>query len=81
MAVGLVVLAAAGALEIAHAQGKTFAMKISLPTINDPGYPRNFAAALQKDSAAGSSPRPIPQANSARFRGRSRQPSSAPSNA
>lgn len=46
------VLATATTPEIAHAQNKTFVMKISLPTINDPSYvfARNFAATLAKDS-------------------------------
>lgn len=50
--VGLMVWATATAPEIAHAQDKTFVMKISLPTINDPSYQfaKNFAATVEKNS-------------------------------
>jgi TRAP-type transport system periplasmic protein len=50
--VWFIVLAAVTASEIAHAQNKTFVMKISLPTINDPTYvfAKNLAATLEKDS-------------------------------
>jgi TRAP-type C4-dicarboxylate transport system substrate-binding protein len=46
------VWATATAPEIAHAQDKTFVMKISLPTINDPSYQfaKNFAATVEKNS-------------------------------
>jgi TRAP-type C4-dicarboxylate transport system substrate-binding protein len=50
--VGLIVWATATTAEIAHAQDKTFVMKISLPTINDPShqFAKNFAVTLEKDS-------------------------------
>jgi len=40
------------ALDTAHAQAKTYTMKITLPTLNDPSYmfAKNYAAALEKDS-------------------------------
>ena len=62
VAAGLVVLAATGAPKVAHAQDKTFPMKISLPTINDPSYrfARNFAAALEKDSGGRIKPEVYP---------------------
>jgi TRAP-type transport system periplasmic protein len=48
----LVALASTPALGPALAQEKTYAMKISLPTLNDPSYvfAKNYAAALEKDS-------------------------------
>jgi TRAP-type transport system periplasmic protein len=48
--VGLAVWAIAP--EIAQAQDKSFVMKISLPTINDPShqFAKNFAATIEKDS-------------------------------
>jgi TRAP-type C4-dicarboxylate transport system substrate-binding protein len=50
--VGLAVWATATTAEITHAQGNTFVMKISLPTINDPShqFAKNFAASIEKDS-------------------------------
>jgi len=57
---GLRAVAAAGVLVLplllaagaARAQDKTYVMKISLPTLNDPSYffAKNYAAALEKDS-------------------------------
>ena len=43
----------------ASAQGKTYTMKISLPTLNDPShvFAKNYAAALEKNPAAASSRR------------------------
>jgi TRAP-type transport system periplasmic protein len=40
------------ALDTAHAQAKTYTMKITLPTLNDPSYmfAKNYAATLEKDS-------------------------------
>lgn len=60
--VGLIVLAAATASEIAQAQNKAFVMKISLPTINDPSYQfaKNFAATLEKDSGGRIKPEVYP---------------------
>jgi len=59
--VGATAAAAAGVLAAAallsagtvSAQDKTYTMKISLPTLNDPSYvfAKNYAAALEKDSA------------------------------
>src|SRR6202049_2368707 len=48
-AIALSLVLAAGA---ARAQDKTYTMKISLPTLNDPSYffAKNYAAALEKDS-------------------------------
>jgi TRAP-type transport system periplasmic protein len=44
------------------AQGKTYTMKISLPTINDPSYvfAKNYAAALEKDSGGRIKPQIFP---------------------
>src|SRR5580698_6807611 len=51
--------AAAGAIVLssmltlgAHAQDKTYTMKFTLPTLNDPSYffAKNYAAAIEKDS-------------------------------
>jgi TRAP-type transport system periplasmic protein len=49
---GTVVLALTLALGTASAQEKTYTMKISLPTMNDPSYfyAKAYAAALEKDS-------------------------------
>ena len=50
------IVAAAGAIALtlgtASAQDKTYTMKITLPTLNDPSYffAKNYAAALEKDS-------------------------------
>src|ERR1700680_1794663 len=48
-AIALSLVLAAGA---ARAQDKTYTMKISLPTLNDPSYffAKNYAAAIEKDS-------------------------------
>src|ERR1700749_4173530 len=48
-AIALSLVLAAGA---ARAQDKTYTMKITLPTLNDPSYffAKNYAAALEKDS-------------------------------
>jgi TRAP-type C4-dicarboxylate transport system substrate-binding protein len=45
-------LAATLAIQPAHAQGKTYVMKISLPTLNDSvhQYAKNLAAAVEKES-------------------------------
>jgi TRAP-type C4-dicarboxylate transport system substrate-binding protein len=49
---GAIVLASMPALDAALAQDKTFTMKITLPTLNDPSYffAKNYAAAIEKDS-------------------------------
>jgi len=46
----------------ASAQGKTYTMKITLPTINDPSYiyAKNYAAALEKDSGGRIKPQIFP---------------------
>ena len=46
----------------AFAQGKTYTMKISLPTLNDPSYffAKNYAAALEKDSGGRIKPQIFP---------------------
>ena len=46
----------------ASAQGKTYTMKISLPTLNDPSYvfAKNYAAALEKDSGGRIKPQIFP---------------------
>ena len=46
----------------ASAQGKTYTMKISLPTLNDPSYvfAKNYAAALEKDSGGRIKPQVFP---------------------
>ena len=46
----------------ASAQNKTYTMKISLPTINDPSYvfAKNYAAALEKDSGGRIKPQIFP---------------------
>jgi TRAP-type C4-dicarboxylate transport system substrate-binding protein len=52
-AAGGIVVALALTLGAALAQDKTYTMKITLPTLNDPSYvfAKNYAAALEKDSA------------------------------
>jgi TRAP-type transport system periplasmic protein len=47
-----ILLASALTLGAAQAQEKTYTMKMSLPTLNDPSYvfAKNYAAALEKDS-------------------------------
>lgn len=49
-------------LGAASAQGKTYAMKISLPTMNDPSYfyAKAYAAALEKDSGGRIKPQIFP---------------------
>ena len=49
---GAAALAVTLSLGAASAQDKTYTMKISLPTLNDPSYffAKNYAAALEKDS-------------------------------
>src|SRR5579863_5526750 len=49
---GTVVFALTLPLGAASAQDKTYTMKITLPTLNDPSYfyAKNYAAALEKDS-------------------------------
>jgi TRAP-type C4-dicarboxylate transport system substrate-binding protein len=51
-AVGTAALALTLSLGAASAQDKTYTMKISLPTLNDPSYffAKSYAAALEKDS-------------------------------
>jgi len=46
----------------ASAQSKTYTMKISLPTLNDPSYvfAKNYAAALEKDSGGRIKPQVFP---------------------
>jgi TRAP-type transport system periplasmic protein len=46
----------------ASAQGKTYTMKITLPTINDPSYiyAKNYAAAIEKDSGGRIKPQVFP---------------------
>ncbi|MFZ2066807.1 MAG: TRAP transporter substrate-binding protein [Xanthobacteraceae bacterium] len=46
----------------ASAQGKTYTMKITLPTLNDPSYvyAKNYAAALEKDSGGRIKPQIFP---------------------
>jgi len=58
----LIVFAAAATSEITHAQNKTFVMKISLPTINDPTYifAKNFAATIEEDSGGRIKPEVYP---------------------
>jgi TRAP-type transport system periplasmic protein len=49
-------------LGTALAQGKTYAMKISLPTLNDPSYffAKDYAAAIEKDSGGRIKPQIFP---------------------
>src|SRR6202167_1783667 len=51
-AAGATVLSSARGFHAARAQDKTYVMKITLPTLNDPSYvfAKNYAAALEKDS-------------------------------
>jgi TRAP-type C4-dicarboxylate transport system substrate-binding protein len=51
-AAGTIILFSALALGAALAQDKTYVMKITLPTLNDPSFffAKNYAAALEKDS-------------------------------
>jgi TRAP-type transport system periplasmic protein len=52
LAAGAIVLSSMLASGTALAQDKTYAMKITLPTLNDPSYvfAKNYAAALERDS-------------------------------
>src|ERR1700688_1545364 len=49
---GTIALSLTLTLSAALAQDKTFTMKITLPTLNDPSYffAKNYAAAIEKDS-------------------------------
>jgi len=60
--IGLVLWATAAMVESARAQDKTFVMKISLPTINDPSHQlaKNIAAAVEKDSGGRIKPEVYP---------------------
>jgi TRAP-type transport system periplasmic protein len=51
-AAGAIVLSSMLALNATHAQDKTYTMKMTLPTLNDPSYffAKTYAAALEKDS-------------------------------
>jgi TRAP-type C4-dicarboxylate transport system substrate-binding protein len=51
-AASTIVLSLTLALSAARAQDKTYSMKITLPTLNDPSYffAKNYAAAVEKDS-------------------------------
>jgi TRAP-type C4-dicarboxylate transport system substrate-binding protein len=51
-AAAALILSSTLALNVAIAQDKTFTMKMTLPTLNDPSYvfAKNYAAALEKDS-------------------------------
>ena len=51
-AAGAILLSSALALTAARAQDKTYTMKMTLPTLNDPSYfyAKAYAAALEKDS-------------------------------
>jgi TRAP-type transport system periplasmic protein len=52
VAAGAIVLSSALAITAARAQDKTYTMKMTLPTLNDPSYvfAKTYAAALEKDS-------------------------------
>jgi TRAP-type C4-dicarboxylate transport system substrate-binding protein len=52
VAAGVIVLSLALTLGAALAQDKTYTMKITLPTLNDPShmYAKNYAAAVERDS-------------------------------
>ncbi len=52
LAAGAIILSLTLPLGTASAQDKTYSMKITLPTLNDPSYvfAKNYAAALEKDS-------------------------------
>jgi TRAP-type transport system periplasmic protein len=49
---GVIVLSVVVALSAARAQDKTYTMKMTLPTLNDPSYAfaKSYAAAVEKDS-------------------------------
>jgi TRAP-type transport system periplasmic protein len=48
----MIALSRAATFDIAHAQDKTFVMKITLPTVNDPShlFAKSYAAAIERDS-------------------------------
>ncbi len=52
VAAGAILLSSTLALTAAHAQDKTYTMRMTLPTLNDPSYffAKTYAAALEKDS-------------------------------
>ena len=52
IAAGAIILSSMLAPNAAHAQDKTYTMKMTLPTLNDPSYffAKAYAAALEKDS-------------------------------
>jgi TRAP-type transport system periplasmic protein len=52
MRAGTIVFSLTLALGVARAQDKSYAMKITMPTLNDPSYvfAKNYAAAVEKDS-------------------------------
>ena len=79
-AAGAILLSSALSLTAAHAQDKTYTMKMTLPTLNDPSYfyAKAYAAALEKDSGGRIKTDLIRLASSARSRGRSKARSSAP---
>ncbi len=60
-AAGAIVLPMLG-LNVAHAQDKTYTMKMTLPTLNDPSYffAKAYAAALEKDSGGRIKPQIFP---------------------
>ena len=51
-AAGVIALSSMLTVNAAHAQDKTYVMKMTLPTLNDPSYffAKAYAAALEKDS-------------------------------
>jgi TRAP-type transport system periplasmic protein len=51
-AIAVLILSSSLALDAARAQDKTYTMKMTLPTLNDPSYvfAKTYAAALEKDS-------------------------------
>jgi TRAP-type C4-dicarboxylate transport system substrate-binding protein len=51
-AAAMIVLSLTVALDAAQAQDKTYVMKITLPTLNDPShlFAKNYAAAIERDS-------------------------------
>jgi TRAP-type transport system periplasmic protein len=61
-AAGIAVLSLPLGFGAAAAQGKTYTMKISLPTMNDPSYfyAKDYAAALEKDSGGRIKPQIFP---------------------
>ena len=52
LAAGAIVVSLALSFGTALAQDKTYTMKITLPTLNDPShmFAKNYAAALERDS-------------------------------